>query len=101
MELNLNGLPNDAIHIFGHGSKDAGIVKLNVVSQVDAVFSHGCLVWMFKTDVPLVLLQPRVHGTACLPNADLAALTGNYVRVYRLCHMWFMLRINIILRFIA
>jgi hypothetical protein len=24
----------------------------------------------------LMFLQPRVHGTACLPNVDLAALTG-------------------------
>jgi hypothetical protein len=26
-----------------------------------------------------MLLQPRVHGTACLPNVDLAALTGESV----------------------
>jgi hypothetical protein len=36
MELNLN-----AIHVLGLGSEDGGIVKLNAVSQVDAVFSHG------------------------------------------------------------
>jgi hypothetical protein len=29
---------------------------------------------MFKTYVLLMLLQPGVHGTACLPNVDLAAL---------------------------
>jgi hypothetical protein len=29
---------------------------------------------MFKPDVSLMLLQPRVHGTACLPNVDHAAL---------------------------
>jgi hypothetical protein len=34
---------------------------------------------MFKTDVPLMLQQPRIHGTACLPNVDLAALTGDSV----------------------
>jgi hypothetical protein len=32
MELNLNGLPNDVIHISGLGGEDGGIVKLNVVS---------------------------------------------------------------------
>jgi hypothetical protein len=41
MVLNLNGLPNDAIHVLGLGSEDGGIVKLNAVPQVDAVFSHG------------------------------------------------------------
>jgi hypothetical protein len=34
---------------------------------------------MFKTDVSLMLLQPRVHGTACLPNVDHAALAGDSV----------------------
>jgi hypothetical protein len=58
-------------------------MKLDVVSQVDAEFSHGRLVWLFKTEVPLMLLQPAVHGTACLPNVDLAALTGD--SVYTLC----------------
>jgi hypothetical protein len=41
MELNLSGLPNDVIHVLGSSGKDEGIVKLNAVSQVDAIFSHG------------------------------------------------------------
>jgi hypothetical protein len=40
MELNLNGFPNDAIHAVGLGGEDRGIVKLNAVSQVDALFSN-------------------------------------------------------------
>jgi hypothetical protein len=40
MELNLNGLPNDAIHVSGLIGQDGGTVKLNAVSQVDAVFGH-------------------------------------------------------------
>jgi hypothetical protein len=79
MELNFNGLPNDATHVLGLSGEDGGIMKLDVVSQVDAVCSHGRLVWLFKTDGPLMLLQPRVHGTACLPNVDLAAHTGDPV----------------------
>jgi hypothetical protein len=79
MELNFNGLPNDAIHVLGLSWGDEGIMKLNAVSQADAVFSHGRLVWMFKTDMRLMLLQPRDHGTACLPNIDLAALTGDFL----------------------
>jgi hypothetical protein len=41
MELNLDGLPNYAVHVSGFSGADGGIVKLNVVSQVSAVFSHG------------------------------------------------------------
>jgi hypothetical protein len=79
MELNLNGLPNNAIHVLCFSSEVRGNVKLYAVSQVDAVFSHGGFVWMFKTDVSLMLLQPRVHGTASLPNVDLVALIGDSV----------------------
>jgi hypothetical protein len=34
---------------------------------------------MFKMDVPLMLLQPLVHGMASLPNVHLAALTEDSV----------------------
>jgi hypothetical protein len=33
-------------------------------------------VWIFKKYVLLMLLQHGVNGTACLPNVDFAALTG-------------------------
>jgi hypothetical protein len=58
MELNLNGLTNDAIHISGFSGTYGVSVKLNAVSQVDGVFSYSWLVWMFKMYVPLMLLQP-------------------------------------------
>jgi hypothetical protein len=41
MELNLIGLLNDAIRVSGLSVEDGDTVKLNAVSQVDAVFSHG------------------------------------------------------------
>jgi hypothetical protein len=41
MELKLNGLPNDAVHVSGFIGEDGGFVELNVVSQVDGVFSYG------------------------------------------------------------
>jgi hypothetical protein len=79
MDLNFNGLPNDDIHVLGLSGEDRAIMKLNAMSSVDAVFSHGRLVWMFKMDVPLMLLQPCINRTACLPNVDLTALTGDSV----------------------
>jgi hypothetical protein len=50
---------------------------------------------MFKTDVLLMLLQPHVHGTACLPNVDLAALSGCFRLVTQsaaTCSRWFFAR---------
>jgi hypothetical protein len=41
MELNLNGLHSDTIHVVALSSKYGGVVKLNVVFKLDAVFGHG------------------------------------------------------------
>jgi hypothetical protein len=41
MEFNLNGFPNDAIHVSGFSGEDGGFVKLNAASQFDDVFSYG------------------------------------------------------------
>jgi hypothetical protein len=41
MELNLSGILNNVISVSGFSGEDGGIVKLNAVSQVDAVISHG------------------------------------------------------------
>jgi hypothetical protein len=40
MELNFNGLPNDAIHVLGLRGEDGGIMKFDALSEVDSVFSH-------------------------------------------------------------
>jgi hypothetical protein len=39
MEFNLNGLPDNAVHISGFRGEDGSIVELNAVSLVDTVFS--------------------------------------------------------------
>jgi hypothetical protein len=41
MELNLNRLPDEAIHISGFGGADGGAVLLDAVPQVDTVLCHG------------------------------------------------------------
>jgi hypothetical protein len=47
MELNLNVLPDNAVHTSGFRGEDGRIAELNAVSLVDAVFSYGRLVRMF------------------------------------------------------
>jgi hypothetical protein len=46
VEFNLNGLPDNAIHISGFRGEDGRIVELNAVSLGDTVFSYGRLVRM-------------------------------------------------------
>jgi hypothetical protein len=47
VEFNLNGLPDNAVHISDFRGEDGRIVELNAVSLVDTVFSYGRLVRMF------------------------------------------------------
>jgi hypothetical protein len=39
MELNLNGLPNDVVHVSGFNGEDGGFVEPNAVSQFNCMFS--------------------------------------------------------------
>jgi hypothetical protein len=38
--LHLDGLPNYLVHV-RHLGEDGGVLELNAVAQVDAVFGHG------------------------------------------------------------
>jgi hypothetical protein len=40
-EFNLNGHPDNAVHMSGFHGEDGRIVELNAVSLVDTVFSNG------------------------------------------------------------
>jgi hypothetical protein len=52
MEFSLSHLPDNTIHVSGFCGEDAGIVKLNIVSQVDFVLCQ-----MFQINKILMLLQ--------------------------------------------
>jgi hypothetical protein len=47
MEFNLNGLPDNTVHISAFGGEDGRIMELKAVSLVDTMFSYGQLVRMF------------------------------------------------------
>lgn len=39
-ELRVNCFPDDAVHVPGFGGEDAYVMKLNVMSQVEAISQH-------------------------------------------------------------
>jgi hypothetical protein len=55
VEFNLNGLPDNAVHLSGFRGEDGRIEELNAVSLVVTVFSYGRLVRMLQSYVPLML----------------------------------------------
>jgi hypothetical protein len=41
MQLNLNGLPDQPVHVSGFGGQDLGVLELNTMCPADAVFGYG------------------------------------------------------------
>jgi hypothetical protein len=39
--IELHWLPDDMVHVTGFGGEDAGVMKLDAVSQDDTVLCHG------------------------------------------------------------
>jgi hypothetical protein len=58
MELNLNGLFDQPVHVSGFGGQDLGVLELDTMSPADAMFSHCRLVWMSQMNVPVSMEQP-------------------------------------------
>jgi hypothetical protein len=44
VELNLDGLPNNMVHVSDFHGEDGGIVELNAVFLADTLFGYGQLV---------------------------------------------------------
>jgi hypothetical protein len=53
--FNLKVLPNNAVGVFGFHGEVGGLVELNAVSLAN-LFSCGRIIWIFESDVPLMLL---------------------------------------------
>jgi hypothetical protein len=84
MQLDLNGLPDQPVHVSGFCVQNLGVLELDTMSPVDAVFSYCRLVWMSQTNAPMVLLDPGINGTASMPNVNLSTFAGFAVLAWSL-----------------
>jgi hypothetical protein len=41
MRLDLSGLPDHLVHVSGFGGQDLGVLELDAMSLVDAMFGYG------------------------------------------------------------
>jgi hypothetical protein len=61
MQLDLNGLPDQPVHVPGFGGEDPGVLELDVMSLDDAVFGYGLFFFgMSQTNAAVVLLDPSM-----------------------------------------
>jgi hypothetical protein len=67
VEFNLNGLPDNAVHISGFRGEDGSIVELNAVSLVYTVFSYSRFVWGCAVDAPLTRHPQNGPSAQCRP----------------------------------
>jgi hypothetical protein len=82
MQIDLNGLFDKPVHVSGFGGQDRGVLELDTMSPADVMFSYCRLVWMSQMNVPVVLLDPTINGTASLPNVNLATFAGYAVHAW-------------------
>jgi hypothetical protein len=57
-------------------------LELDAISLADAVFGYGQFVWMSQMNVPVVLLDLGINGTASLPNVNLTTFAGYAVHTW-------------------
>jgi hypothetical protein len=81
MQLDLNGLPNHPVHVSGFGQV-LGVLELDAMSLVDAMFGYGRFVQMSQMNVLVVLLYPGIIGMASLPNVNLITFAGYAVHAW-------------------
>jgi hypothetical protein len=101
MELNFNGLPNDAIHVLGLSGEDGGIMKLNVVSQFDIVLLQG-RPWRWRRYIPPKRrFTQELHGATSqktaffivtsmkTSNLSYTVIIDHYYHSSYCCYCWF------------
>jgi len=79
MELKHYHFPDEVFHMPGSLGQDIGVMKLDAVTQLHTVLSHGRFLWMIQPNVPSVLVDPDLNGTSCLSNVDFPKLTGDAI----------------------
>jgi hypothetical protein len=82
-QVDLSFLHNHPGHVSGFDGQDRGVLELDTMSPDDTVFGHGQFVWTSQTNVPVVLLDPGVNGTASLSNVNLTTLAGYSIHTWR------------------
>jgi hypothetical protein len=71
MQLDLSGLTDHAVHVSECGGQDLGVLEFDAMSPADAKFGYCRFAGMSQANVPVVLLEPNINGTASLPNVNL------------------------------
>lgn len=86
MELSLNSFRSNSIHLPGFRGEDGGIVKLNVVSQVDGCVQLQAIYLGVEVrcsvDGPLTWYPLKGPSWACLTAACLETFSFNSKREY-------------------
>jgi hypothetical protein len=79
MEFDLCCFPDDVMHASAYFGQDIGVLHLDVMTQVCAVFSHGSLIGIVETDMLVLLSDHGLNGTLGLSNVHYPKLAENAV----------------------
>ena len=79
MQLQFNGLPDEAVHIARLGRQKFGILKSDFVVQIDAMFSHSWFIGLVQFYMPPVFLNALLNGPSALSNIHRPTFTRDAV----------------------
>ena len=82
MELQLNRLPDESVHVAGFGREDLGVLEFNEVILSESMFRHRRFFWMPQPHVAAMLFNPGGDGPTSLSDVHPAALTGDTVHAW-------------------
>jgi hypothetical protein len=67
MQLDLNGLFDQSVHVSAFGGQDLGVLELDTMSPADIMFSYGRFFWMSPTNVPVMQTGGAAMGSSLSP----------------------------------
>jgi hypothetical protein len=63
VDFSLYRFPDDMVHVSRVLGQNTGVVQLDTMAQVTAVFNNDGLLRMVETDVSVIFFDPRLNRT--------------------------------------
>ena len=85
MELGLNSLPDNMVHVSGFGEENLNIFGVNTMFCVEVLFCYCQYYWLSEAGVPFVFFQSCLNvGPPSLSNVISAVLPGYTLHIHSL-----------------
>jgi hypothetical protein len=74
---------DEPAHVYGSVGQNTGVLKLDKMAKVYAVFHHSRRLGVVDMDVSVMLVDPCLNRMSSMSNVHLSTLTGNVVYTWQ------------------